>query len=424
MTKFLLVSVGAVIALSACGPASTQPTDETVTVFGPYRGSDAASFSEVLSQFQDETGIRVDFVGTGSVVRSLPERVAAGNAPDIAILPQPAVVADLVALDLLVPLDNDTAAAVRTNYAPALQDLMEFNGTLYGVLYRVNVKSLVWYPPDVFARLGYEVPATWEAMISLTETMEEDGFEPWCFSVESFEASGWVGTDWIEDIILRKQGIDTYNEWVVGNVRFGDPVVLDAFEEFGAIVRTPGRVFGGVKRSLRVYWADAANPMFQDEPKCLLHRQASFYRSQLPEETVIGKDVDVFVLPAFSSTEEPPLLVGGDLAVAFSDRPEVNQLMAYLASPRSGEPWAEVGGYTSPHTAFDSTRYVNAFDQRMGQLLKSAQVVAFDGSDQMTPAVGVGTFWEGIIHYLLTGDLESTVELIESGFDDAPSAGS
>ena len=35
----------------------------------------------------------------------------------------------------------------------------------------------------------------------------------WCVGIESGAASGWPGTDWIEDIVLRQAGPDSYNQW-------------------------------------------------------------------------------------------------------------------------------------------------------------------------------------------------------------------
>ena len=49
------------------------------------------------------------------------------------------------------------------------------NDQFYGIFFRVNVKSLVWYSPDNFEDNGYEVPQTMEELISLTEKMASDG---------------------------------------------------------------------------------------------------------------------------------------------------------------------------------------------------------------------------------------------------------
>jgi alpha-glucoside transport system substrate-binding protein len=326
------------------------------------------------------------------------------------------VVESLVDSDLIVGLGPEATAEVNANYDKAAIDLMTVQDRLHGVLYRTSLKSLVWYPPKVFASNGYEIPDTWDELLALTERMKRDGFSPWCFALSSFGSTGWVGTDWVEDLVLRIGGPDYYKRWVAGEVSFDDEPVRTAFDTFGGLVRTPGNVFGGVPRSLGVNWARAADPMFGSAPACLLHRQASFYRGSLPSGVEIGNDVDVFVLPAVTSQDNAPLVLAGDIAVGFDERPEVQSFLTYLATPESGEAWAQAGGYHAPHVTFDLDNYPDPFARRIGQLLQSADTLVFDGSDQMPPAVGTGTFWDGVTYYVGTGDLDGTMELIQAGF--------
>jgi alpha-glucoside transport system substrate-binding protein len=415
MLRRVFAAVGMAFLTAACAPIGEIESSPVVTVFGPYRLTEAVNFAAALSGFESETGIDVHYVGTGSIAADLTRRLERGDLPDVAIIPQPAVVSDLVERGLIVPLGTEAEAAVRANYSSSLVDVMTFDEDLYAVMYRASVKSLVWYSPSEFGSRDYQVPATWAEMIALTMRMEADGFEPWCFSVESFGATGWVGTDWIEDLMVRTAGPAAYVEWAAGDIHFDDARVRRSFQLFGEIVRTPGRVLGGVERALGVGWREAGRPMFSEPPACLLHRQASFYLSSVPETAEFGTDFDVFVLPPLDESSPAPLLVAGDLAVAFRDRPEVQQLLEYLAGPESGVAWAEAGGYLSPHATFDSSNYANPFDRRVGDFMDNAEIVVFDASDGMSPSVGTGSFWRGIVYYLQTGDLDGTVSMIDTG---------
>jgi hypothetical protein len=64
-----------------------------------------------------------------------------------------------------------------------------------------------------------------------------------------------------------------------------------------------------------------------------LYTQASFAESWFPDGTVVGTDVDFFVLPGTDPNAPTPLVAGGDSLVQFSDDPDVSRLMAYLISP-------------------------------------------------------------------------------------------
>lgn len=406
----LLVAAAVLAAGCSTAPVEDRPI---VEVFGSWRGVDAQGFAATLEPFEEETGIDVRLVGSASFVRDINERAANADLPDIGIFPQPSLVTDFAHQGLLVPLGDDTAISQQTSYGDTVAG--NVGDTIYGVWIKAAVKSLVWYRPDTFEEYGYEVPTTWANLEALTETIEADGMVPWCLSMESYSSTGWVGTDWIEDIVLRQQGPDLYDAWVANEVSFEDDAIVAAFETFGDLIHPPGRVLGGVHRILNEPWQNAQTPMFNEDPGCLMNRQASFQEANLPSGVEIGKEVGVFGLPSVDGTE-PPVLVAGNLAAAFTDRPEVQALLAYLATPESGKGWAALGGYTSPHPDFDPEWYANEFDRQVGEVLNDARVIRFDGSDLMIPAVGTGTFWTGIVDFVRDADARSAVAEIQKGY--------
>jgi alpha-glucoside transport system substrate-binding protein len=386
-----------------------------VEIFGPYRGQDAVHFMESLEPFEETTGIDILYVGTGSFSHDMQNRVATADYPDIAVFPQPALIRDYVHQGLLVPLDGVGPGQQMSSIDDMLSGVV--GGEKYAVWFRAVVKSLVWYSPPIFRTRGYAVPNTWNELITLTARMHDDGTAPWCLSMESFAATGWVGTDWIEDIVLREQGPEVYDAWVAGTIPFADDRIIHAFDTFGTIIHEPGWVFGGTHRILNDPWQDAQSPMFDTDPGCLLNRQASFQQANLPSGVTVGDDTDVFILPSMDGGE-PPILASGDLAAMFTDRPEVRALMDYLATPEAGKAWAETGGFTSPHPDFDPNWYAEAFDRRMGEILKEADVVRFDGSDLMIPSVGTGTFWTGMVSYVRNGDAQAAAAEIQAGYPE------
>ena len=60
-------------------------------------------------------------------------------------------------------------------------DTGTFEDTLYGVFYKPDVKSIVWYPVKAFEDGGYQVPTTWDELITLSNKIIADGNgNPWC----------------------------------------------------------------------------------------------------------------------------------------------------------------------------------------------------------------------------------------------------
>ncbi|HEC36295.1 MAG TPA: carbohydrate ABC transporter substrate-binding protein, partial [Anaerolineae bacterium] len=236
-----------------------------VTVLGVWGGDELSAFQEAVFPFTEETGIGMAFEGTRDLAAVLTTRVEAGNPPDLAILPNPGQMYELAAAGNLVPIDSFMdVGQLQQDYAQAWLDLASYEGNLYGVFYKVANKSLVWYNPAAFAAAGYEVPTTWDELIALSDQIVADGGTPWCIGVESGAASGWPGTDWIEDIFLRTAGPAVYDQWVNHEIPWTDPAVKTAWEYFGQVAANEDYVWGGTTGVLSTFFGDSPVPLFDD----------------------------------------------------------------------------------------------------------------------------------------------------------------
>lgn len=409
------------LAIAGCGGSDTAGDGDsgggTVTVLGVVVGEQQAKLEAALAPFEAETGIDVVYEGTDAFATLLPVRVDSGNAPDIAMFPQPGLMRDFARDGLLVPVgDSLDAAALQDAYSQDWIDLATVEGDLYGVWYRASVKSLVWYNPSAFEAAGYEIPTTWDELLALSDQIVADGGTPWCLGMESGDATGWVGTDWVEDILLRTAGPEVYDQWINHEIPFNAEPVQTAFARFGEIALNEDYVVGGTVGVLSTPFGDSPNGLFGDNPSCYLHRQANFIASFFPEDVELGTDVDIFPLPEIEPQYGVPVLVAGDVFAMFNDTPEARALMAYLTTVEPHEIWAELGGYISPHQQVDLAVYPDAVARRQAEILANAEVIRFDGSDMMPGAVGTGSFWTGITDYVGGTDLETVLADIEASW--------
>ena len=386
-----LASLAAVLA--ACGALGGGGDDrKTLTIFGPYRDADADGFVASMAEFEAQTGLAVRYTGTAQLDVDLRQRLADGlGAPDIAIVPQPGLVDDLAAAQQLVPLDAATQAAVRRYYengAPGIE-------SAYAAPYRLTVKSLVWYRPDVFEAHGWEVPTTMDQLVALAEAVSRDGsMAPWCFTMEAGAATGWPASDWLEDLVLRDAGAEGYDRWVDGDLHWASKPVTRALTALDELLLAPGQTHGGVRDMLQVQIERGGLPLFDDQPGCALYKQADFAAGWFPDGTLVGSDVDFFVLPGTSAQDPAPVVVGGDQLVQFSSDPDVSKLMQYLVSPEGGRAWAQRGGYLSARTSVDvDDYYADPTDQRLAKLLLDGRPVRFDASDALPVEIGSDLEW-------------------------------
>jgi alpha-glucoside transport system substrate-binding protein len=383
-------AIGLVLAgsmLASCTGSDDGSDADLIAVFGPWVGADADAIADVLEGFD---GPEVRYIGSGDFVDDLNGWLASGvERPDVAFIPQPALIDELVTSGDLVPFSESVVDAITDGFAAGSWGRDE-DGSVYSLPYRANVKSLVWFRPEIFEANGWMPPSSLGELDALVAEIESTtDIAPWCFSVSAAGETGWPATDWVEDLLLRQSGPDVYDGWVSGEVPFTDPRVERAFESFEQLVLAEGRALGGRADVLQVEVSRAVDGLFTPVPGCAMFKQASFATSWFPDGTTIGPDADVdfFTLPGTAADEAAPLLTAGTGAVQLSDRSEVSELMEYLASPDGASAWAERGGYVSARTNVDADSYYTGVDGRFSELLQLAPETRFDASDQFDSTV-------------------------------------
>jgi len=380
--------------------------------------------------FDDLINAKTDYKVTVESVGDFEQQFkirAQGGTLDVAAVPQPGSIPQLADQGSIVSLEDMgiDVDKLKEQVGESFVELGAYKGKHYGIPTNINLKSMVWYPKKAFDAAGYKVPKTWDELIALSDQIKADGVAPWCAGFESEGSSGWPATDWIEDIMLRTAGTDTYDQWWKHEIPFNDASVKKAAEEFGKIMFTDGYVLGGAKNSASLAFGDAPGPMFDDPPKCYLHRQASFINSFFPETAKAGVDYDWFTLPPI---DQEGILYGGELTVVGKNgnRPEVVDFInRFLAK----DVQCEMGGVqassrVSPNVDVGPDCYANQILADASEVLtKSLKDGSgrFDASDLMPAAVGQGSFWTGMIKYLQQGpnSLDGILNDIENSWPNS-----
>lgn len=381
---------------------------QSVTILGPWLGADQELFTSVTAYFEDATGATVNYSGSDSFEQQIVIDSEAGSPPDIAVLPQPGLAADLAARGHLRDLGEETARWVRENYAAGdswaiFSTYPDQDGTerFFAFPFKADVKSLVWYVPENFEDAGYEIPETYEDLKALTEQIDADGETPWCIGLGSGGATGWPATDWVEDLMLRLNTPEDYDAWTTNQLAFNDPKVVAAIEEFGWFAKNENFVAGGPASVSSTDFRESPNGLFGSPPACYMHRQASFIPSFFPQGMVVGEDYDFFYFPApADGSLGQPVLGGGTLFAVLSDNPVAMAFIDFLKVPAVHEVWMAQSGFTTPHTGVNMEAYADDTRRRMGQILLDATTFRFDGSDLMPGAIGAGAFWTAMVDFV------------------------
>jgi alpha-glucoside transport system substrate-binding protein len=382
---------------------------------------DSRRFTSELQAFESATGISVDEVESEPVNAPLVDRLPKGGRPDITLSYSPGVLRDLAArgqlVDLATYLDR---SSLQTDVGDEFTTIATVGSGLYFLPMAFDLKGLVWYPVGAFRQAGYQVPHTMDELVALAKRMAAAGQSPWCLGNGQGAASGWTVTDWLEAMVLRVGGPQRYDGWTTHEVPFDDPGIEQAGALLNRALFEPGFIHGAPTWPVQRDPGYAVQELGLHPPECLMVEGASFLGAGV---TGLGKDLDYFTLPPIGRGTAPVALGGDVMAAAMHDRPEVRELMRYIAGPS----WGHVAmsqpniSFIPARTNFDIVDCVdhsaslaaNGVRVRLCQDARAALQSGrwrFDASDEMPVAIGgvdesgkPGAFLTGMLDYVAQG---------------------
>ena len=396
---------------------------EKVQVAAVWTGPEQENFTQVLKEFEERTGAKVEFIPTGdNVATFIGSKIEGGAPPDVAMLPQVGVLHQFAEKKWVKPLRAATKKELAKNFSQGWQDLGSYQGTQYGVYYKVANKSLIWYNTTAFDIAGVGEAKTWKEFIRNAETISDSGTPP----VSVGGADGWTLTDWFENIYLSQAGPEKYDKLARHEIPWTDASVTKALNTLAELFGNSYLLAGGNRGALQTPFPDSVTKVFSnpEAPEAAMVFEADFVGINIANDTnaEIGRDAKVFPFPAVGA--EAPVVTGGDVAVALKDTKAAHALLTFLASTDAAEIWAELGGYLSPNKEMDRSYYPDDVQRRIATaLINAGDDFRFDLSDQ-TPAAFGGTkgegMWKALQDFLKNPkDVAGTQRALEAAADKA-----
>jgi ABC-type glycerol-3-phosphate transport system substrate-binding protein len=414
----LVLLASSAMVLAACGGgdednnsgSSNQPTSEStggatsegaalpkldgqsLEVAAVWSGAEQKSFEAVLKSFEDKTGATVKFTSTGDDIATvLGTRLEGGQPPDVAVLPQPGLLAQFAKRGALQPLGPDIESEIDKNYESVWKELGTVDGKLYGAWFKGANKSTVWYRPDVFEQAGVEPPQDWNEFLQAAQTIADSGVTP----VAIGGGDGWTLTDWFENVYLRVAGPEKYDQLTKHEIPWTDPTVVKTLQHLAELWGKQDLIVGGSKGALQTAFPQSVTEVFGQKKGAMVY-EGDFVAGVISSETKakVGTDAQFFDFPAVDGSE-PSIVGGGDVAVQMKDSEGAKALVQYLATPEAAEIWVKQGGFISPNKNVDLAAYPDDVTRAIAEALVQAKIFRFDLSDQ-TPSQFGGTPSQGM----------------------------
>jgi len=413
----LVAAVSATVASASYGSRAKKSAG-SIEVFSLWGGSEQDAFLKVTKAFTAKTGIAVKYTSGRDFTTDIGARLAAGNPPDIAIVPRPGYLASLARRGVLKPLSSMgfSSTYMRARYGSSWLGFGTVGGKLYGLPAKGNSKSVIWYRPQTFKKYGLKTPKTFKQLLAITKKLKAKGQTPWAVG-DGPNQSQWVLTDWFESIYARQAGPAKYQALFTGKLKFTDPSVTKALKTMTQIINNK-YVLGGIQGMLGQSFVGGITDVFGKKAKAHLYYEGGFVGGiaidQVNKALKPGVTINDFPWPTINPKYGSPVTIGADYAVAFKDNPEIRQFLTYITSGAAGTIWVSTGAIISPNKLVPSRAYPNVLVRREGLQLAGAKVIRFDGSDQMPGAFG--DTWGFALQKIAQNPSNSNMKKVLSGF--------
>ena len=381
----LLAVVLGAIAATFAATASSKPAARsagTIEVLSLWGGSEKAAFLKVTSAFTKKTGVKVKYTTARDFEPAIRTRLAAGNPPEVAIIPRPGVLADLARQGALKDLGKLglSNSYLSARYDAGLRQLVTFGGKVYGVPAKGNSKSVVWYRPDQFTKYKVKPAKTWAQLLAVTNKLRSKGQKPWAQGAKD----SWTLTDWFENAYIRVAGPTKYQNLFTGKVKFTDGSVKIALNRLLQILSAQN-LAGGIQGALGTGFVDGIGRVFGTRPTAQMYMEGGFVGGialgQVNKKLKPGKTINFFPMPAITAGSGKYVIFGGDYASAFVDNADVRKFLKYISSGEAGGIWVSTGAVISPNKQTSTKKYPNILVRQEAQQIATAKAVRFDGSD-------------------------------------------
>jgi ABC-type glycerol-3-phosphate transport system substrate-binding protein len=374
-------------ATTTAEEATTEEEEQvsgSVSVMGIWVGEEQKSFQAVIDGFKEQQpDVTVKYNPVGDNLPTvLGTAVQGGNPPDIAAIAQPGLMTQFVDSGELKALDF-VQDSVVDNFGQSVVDTGTIEGSFYGLLWKANNASTVWYNVKTFEDAGVEPPETWDDFLAAADTIKASGVP--AYSIAG--ADGWTLTDLFENIYLRTAGAEKYDQLSKHEIPWTDQSVQDALTEMAKVFSDGDNLAGGTTGALQTDFPTSVSNVLAASPKGAMVIEADFVPGVVKTTLKPDTGYNFFAFPSINDSA-PSVVAKGNLIIAFRDNPAVRAFLDYLVSPESAEIWVKRGGFATPNKNVEASSYPDPLLRSTSETMAEAETLRFDLADLQPSAFG------------------------------------
>jgi len=361
-------------------------------------------FIEELDNLSTANNIKIKYFPVSDIETYLIENI--DNDIDLALIPNPQGVVNLGERNIAIPINKVISEKnINNKFSEHLIQITtsQKDNNNYGVWFRLIPNSLIWYDIKKYEAIGSPKFETYEDMISFTRDYSTNGDPLWCLDIESGASTGWIATNWLEDLILHEQGPEVYDKWTNQELLSGSDEITLSILEIGKLIFIDNAVFGGNKRMVRKEFRNNYTNLLDQENSCVFSWSGHFASNYFPNDKDYGFDYDFFKFP---SEKYKDGMVGiGDALIVVNPTSESKVVINALIDDNFGEIWMSKSDST--YIAANKNSQISFLNNKLTiketELVKSAinyDLFRYDASELMERRIGSDSLWYAMKKYI------------------------
>nr|WP_321459023.1 ABC transporter substrate-binding protein [uncultured Cohaesibacter sp.] len=230
MKSLKLALMGAIALAAMPLAAQAEPVAEVLHYW--TSGGEAKAIKELQQAFEKRGGKWIDapVAGGGGDAQAavLRSRVLAGDPPAAVQIKGPNI-AEWAEAGALGDLSDVAAAQKWDDILPqAIKDVVKYDGHYVAVPVNVHRVDWIWANPEVLAKVGADVPKTWDEFNATADKLKEAGIVPLAHGGQP-----WQDATVFETVVLGIGGVDFYKKALVDldEEALGSDTMIKVFDQ-------------------------------------------------------------------------------------------------------------------------------------------------------------------------------------------------
>ena len=334
----------------------------------------------------------------------------------IALIPNPQGVTNLAERNMLYNLNSIIIdnSSIEDIYPQHLIDIVSVDQEIFAGWTRLFPNSLIWY--DVSKIKNYENInfENFDNLILETKKIADNGKSPWCANSESSASTGWIQTNWLEDVILSKYGPEVYDKWSKLEISASSIKIYNSMKVVSDFIFYQNHIQGGDKEIINKEFRNLPKVLLNDKNSCFLSWSGHYFRYYIPENFRYGVDYGVSNFPSINYKNT---IVGiGDSLVLLKNDNISQIIISKMLSSDFGKQWAsyENTEYISANNNFNIEYINNELTKYEFELVHRAlkdNLFRYDASEIMARPIGSNLLWKFFRELSILGP-DSLVKLL------------